>query len=429
MGVLCYEQMFDLATPDVADVANVADMAVERPQPTVWDVVRGERSGVALADAVAQVQAAISRLVRADVGSATDADLRAALAALTAIGSQVAGATARATSEFDARRIWAADGARSPQAWLRHECQIAGDDAARQVRHARHLRRLRVTLAALCEGMVTPAHVQRIVAADNPRTRFRLTCDEAAVVGWAREERFDHFCARLAEWRLEHDPDGAFSDRPERRRVYLTQVLQDGFLLDGWFEPVGGAIVANELDRREREQFEADWAEARARLGRAPQSHELLRTPAQRRADAMVEMARRSAAMSPGAKRGRVLVTVVAGAERFRRMCELLDGTLLTEAEVVRLLDRESTVECILFDDDFEPIAASRQRTFTGLLRRAIRVRDRECTGPLCDERAERCEVDHVVPWSRGGPTEVRNGRLRCDPHNPGIPPPRPPPG
>jgi hypothetical protein len=27
-------------------------------------------------------------------------------------------------------------------------------------------------------------------------------------------------------------------------------------------------------------------------------------------------------------------------------------------------------------------------------------------------------EADHVVPWSRGGPTQVRNGQLLCRRHN-----------
>ncbi|HZB72822.1 MAG TPA: HNH endonuclease signature motif containing protein, partial [Acidimicrobiales bacterium] len=59
-----------------------------------------------------------------------------------------------------------------------------------------------------------------------------------------------------------------------------------------------------------------------------------------------------------------------------------------------------------------------RRRFFTGAERRAVEVRDRECTNRWCEEPAERCEVDHVIPWALGGSTEVDNGQLACGYHN-----------
>src|SRR3546814_14488736 len=59
-------------------------------------------------------------------------------------------------------------------------------------------------------------------------------------------------------------------------------------------DPVRGAIVSETLDMIERELFEADWAEAKARLGRKPLLDELARTNAQRYADALTEMAIRA---------------------------------------------------------------------------------------------------------------------------------------
>jgi hypothetical protein len=371
-----------------------------------------------LVDLVARVGAELAGLMVADVRAEADDALRVALEELARASSQLAGAVARITGEFDARKVWAADGARSAQAWLRHRAGMAPDEAGRQVRRARHLRSLPVTLDALCAGEITTAHVQRIVSADTPRTAATLRHDEAAIVAWARTERYDRFCARLAGWVDGNDPDGGFRERPDRRRLHLSRTFQDGYVLDGWVDPVGGGIVAAELDRLERELFHADWRAARERRGGPPDVWELARTPAQRRADALVEMARRSAAMAPGAQRGRILLTVVSGPERFHRMCELLDGTLVGPDEVARHVDADVVVEHIVFSGDEQPIAASKQRTFTGVLRRAIRIRDRECTESLCDETAERCQVDHIVPWSQGGPTTITNGRLRCGPDN-----------
>lgn len=369
-----------------------------------------------LADAIAAVRAAVADLVDADVDGAADEELRAALPELTATAAQVAGATVRVTDVFETRRLWAGDGARSPQAWLRHRAGLAGEDASRQVRHSRVLRDLPQTRAALCAGEITAAHVQRIVAAANPRTRDQLQADEARIVDWAHTERYDRFCARLAEWVLEHDPDGGFRPRPDRRRLHLWKLEQDGWIVDGWLDPISGQIVHAELARLEQQLFEQDWREAKDRLGRDPHAHELARTRAQRRADALVCMARRSATMGDG-RPGRVLITVVTGTDRFRGICELLDGTILADEEVVRVVDGDTVFERIVFDET-EPIAASKQRIFTGLLRRAITIRDRECVHPLCDEPAERCQVDHIHPWTAGGHTRLDNGRLYCGHHN-----------
>ena len=78
--------------------------------------------------------------------------------------------------------------------------------------------------------------------------------------------------------------------------------------LDALFDPIGGTIFKNEHDRLERELFEADWKEARERFGDVATADDLRRTPAQRRLDAVVEMARRSVAMPADARQARVLL-------------------------------------------------------------------------------------------------------------------------
>jgi hypothetical protein len=188
---------------------------------------------------------------------------------------------------------------------------------------------------------------------------------------------------------------------------------------DAWLDPVNGEIFYSAFYRIERELFEADWAAAKERLGRDPKPHELDRTPAQRRADVLVEMAERAVATPAGARRPAPLVTILVGTERFARMCELLDGTVLSDEEAAALLDR-AVVERITFDGDDQPITASVQRTFRGKLRRAIIARDRECTHPYCDAPAWRCDIDHIEPAAADGPTSTDNGRARCPFHNRG---------
>src|SRR5690606_14940061 len=137
------------------------------------------------------------------------------------------------------------------------------------------------------------------------------------------------------------------------------------------------AIVADELTRLERRLFEGDWAQAKEALGREPVVTELQRTPAQRRADALVEMAARSKAMPPGARRPAPLFTVLVGWETLHgRICELADGTVLTPGALVPWLDR-ADLERAVFDSDSRPIDVSvTRRLFEGATRRGVEIRD-----------------------------------------------------
>ena len=57
-----------------------------------------------------------------------------------------------------------------------------------------------------------------------------------------------------------------------------------------------------------------------------------------------------------------------------------------------------------------------RTRLFMGATRRAIEVRDRQCTHAYCDVAAPSCQVDHIQPWALGGPTTQENGRCCAPP-------------
>jgi hypothetical protein len=120
-------------------------------------------------------------------------------------------------------------------------------------------------------------------------------------------------------------------DRPEHRRASVAKTLGGCVAADAWLDPVNGEIFYTAFNRIERELFEADWAAAKARLGRDPKPHELDRTPAQRRADVLVEMAQRAVATPEGSRKPAPLVTILVGTERFARMCELLDGTVVRQ--------------------------------------------------------------------------------------------------
>ncbi|MGI9079571.1 MAG: DUF222 domain-containing protein, partial [Acidimicrobiales bacterium] len=190
------------------------------------------------------------------------------------------------------------------------------------------------------------------------------------------------------------------------------------WFLDGALDPVTGAIVAEELKRIDAELFASDWAEAKARVGDGVSMADLARTPAQRRADALGEMATRSASVAPGARRPEPLFSVIVGYEAFTRLCELADATVVSPGSLVPWFD-QAWVERVVFDGPSRVIDVGvPRRLFGGATRRAVELRDRQCFHPYCDTPAADCDIDHVQPWSAGGPTTQDNGRLACGFHN-----------
>jgi hypothetical protein len=109
---------------------------------------------------------------------------------------------------------------------------------------------------------------------------------------------------------------------------------------------------------------------------------------------------------------------VLVGYETFAgRICQLADQTVVTPGTVAKLLD-EALIERVVFDGPSRVIDVGQARCFTGALRRAIEVRDRECQWDGCHVPYPHCEVDHIQPHAQGGPTTQTNGRLGCGPHN-----------
>lgn len=330
--------------------------------------------------------------------------------------------TARATAVFDAERSWEVEGARSAAAWVGIRCRQPVACARREVRVGRALRCMPEAEAAWLAGDIGEVHVSLLAAARTPATVDAFERDEAWLVRRARELRFGSFVRMLAYWRQRADPEGAETDADAQhraRRVHLSRSFGGGWVLDGLFDPIGGSIVAKALAGIEHELFVADWAAARDRVGDAVSVADLARTPAQRRADAMVEMARRAGAVPEGARLPEPLFTVFVDYETFHgRICQLAEGTVVTPGSLVRW-SGEGWVERVVFDGpDRVKNVGVRRRIFTGATRRAVEVRDRECFSEFCDLPAEDCEIDHVRPWSAGGLTVEENGRPACGYHN-----------
>lgn len=326
-----------------------------------------------------------------------------------------------ATAAFEMGEEWATDGARTAASWIATRCRIPRAAAKRRVRLGRTLRQLPQCAQAWREGSIGTDAALALSSARRHRTEASMARDEAMLVAQAKELGFEEFSRALAYWKQLADPDGAEASEVEKknaRNVFLESSYSGMWLGQMTLDPVSGSIVSNELNRLEHDLFEADCAEAKERLGRVARIDELARTSAQRRADALVEMATRSRSAPADGIRPAPLFSIFVGYETIHgRICELENGTVLHPSALSPWMD-SAYFERAIFSLSNRIDVSVRARLFTGGTRRAIELRDRICTHPHCYEPAESCQVDHIETYADGGLTTQENGRLLCGFHN-----------
>jgi len=328
----------------------------------------------------------------------------------------------RASASFDARRDWEADRARSAAGWIATSTHVPKAMAHRRVRLGRQLRLMDLVEKAWLDGDMGEAQVNLLARAHSPRRAETFTRDEEVLVSQARRLRYGQFCRALAYWCYRADPDGTEAEADEdykARELYLCEGFRGMKVLNGTLDPIGGTILDDELRRITAELFDQDWAEAKERVGPGVCSLDLRRSPAQRRADALVEMARRAGATPQGSRMPEPLFSVLVNYESFAgTICELANGTAVTPGRLLGYLD-QAWIERVVFGTPSRVIdVGARRRLFTGATRRAVQVRDRECFNEFCDVPAEDCQIDHIEPYAAGGLTTQDNGRPACGFHN-----------
>jgi hypothetical protein len=368
-------------------------------------------------EAIASMSAGLDWLAENDPSLYCDG---ASIKALERQGSRLGCATSRAVTSFETWGEWGRDEAKSATAWIDTTCHVPKTEARAQLRRGRALPSLPLVAEAWMSGDIGAAHVDAFLRVKRPVTEEALKESEKILVDLARTMKFAEFTIALDYFEQHADQDGtdeAAEAKKTQRDVYLYP-SPNGYLGEMRFDTIGGAIVVKEHKRIEEEFYKADRAEAKARLGREPRTDELARTAAQRRADAMVEMAARSASTPPGSRRPEPLFLVLIDYPTlYGRIAQLEQGDVVAPGSLLSWLDT-ATFERIVFAPGKRAECSVRSRFFTGATRRAVEVRDRQCQHEYCDICAAECEMDHIVPWSQGGLTEQENGQVLCRYHN-----------
>jgi hypothetical protein len=408
---------------------------------------------VCTSDPVADLASALDSLDQQDLASLSDPALRQQLLALLAAGHRLHAQVARHVQAFDDRELAKADGCRSAKAWLRAFGRLSAHAASSLVNTARLLFELPHLAAAAASGTVGDEQLTRIVrlaervGVDNVREVEPILTQAAATLDPADLQTV---CDRV---RVHLGDDGPAPDaHQDFTRRGITCSSFDGMLLvRGQLDAEGGATLQTALDAMT-----------------PPPAADDPRTAAQRRADALVELARAAlstgrhatvrsiqpqlgvlltplalvrgagadatdAALSPGAPRQPLPTQPVpsppvadcadplaaAGVPPVPDSAWLDWMGPIPDAVAQRLACDCDVWRVVLDPATGLPLDVGRtRRVVPHWIRKALYARDRGCRFPGCHAPAPWTDAHHLDHWVLGGPTKVENLVLLCRFHH-----------
>jgi Domain of unknown function (DUF222) len=369
----------------------------------------------------------IDQLIQADSFSYSDGE---SMKELECQLSRLSFVASKAVANFESSGEFAQDEATDAAAWLTSQCQLPKHEARAQLRRGRVLDDMPHCAQAWSDGSIGEAQFDALERSRRNCSHVDFARVEEALLREVKDLTFAQLGRALAYWEQRMDPVGAKEAelaRHERRDVAFSPG-SNGMHFGRWkLSAIPGTIVSRELNRIAQGFFDDDWAKAKAELGRDPKISELCRTPGQRMADALEEMAIRSGTAPADGQRPQPLFSIVVGYEALQKeMCQTSEGQVVTPSSLVPWMTK-AYFERIVFDPKNRVECSATSRFFTGATRRGIEMRDLQCQHPTCEVPFERCQADHIVPYSQGGLTIQLNGQLLCGKHNRmrnGRPPP-----
>ena len=385
--------------------------------------------------------------------SVPEAQLLALRRAMEATAARLAAVTLTVTREVDERGAAVSVGAPCTAAWLMSSLRLHPGAARREVALAHSLTHsltsappdvtggsagallrggdgaavaLPVTGAALAAGEVSLASAAEIDKAIRalPATVEAETRDagETFLLAQARHLRPDQITRLGAHLHQVLDPDAAAraeldeAERVARRELYVSR---------------GSGLVNGRLDTEAAEALLTALSPLAAPLP-GPDGSTDPRSPARRRADALVELVAIALGSGDlpveGGDLPQVLLTVPlatlhqddpgAAPSVPPRAGEWPDGTPVP-AEAARRLTCDADLTAAILGSVGQILGMGRTtRAIPRRLRRALHARDRGCAFPGCDRPAGWCHAHHIQHWAHGGPTELDNLVLLCAHHH-----------
>lgn len=367
--------------------------------------------GLGADGALAALASTIDELSATDVTAQPVGVLADDLVELNEQLARLQGQIVRRVAALDAVSGGQVDGHVSTAAWLRSACSLTASQASGLVKTARVLRDRSASAAELGTGRISYSHAQVIAAAlaDVPPDSH----DAAESILLEAAPKLDPGQLRVVATRLRETINRQHAERAAerdhaRRRLHVSSTLDGMVVVDGLLDAEAGGILLTALMPLAK-----------------PLGPDDIRTPAQRRADALVEIAaqvlKTGHLPTVASHRPNVNVTISLGSLRQ------LPGTPGAEldwagpvtAETARRIACDSTVARILLGPDSEILDVGRSnRLVTPAQRKALAARDGGCAWAGCDRPPWWTDAHHAVSWADGGPTDLANLVLLCRTHH-----------
>jgi len=396
--------------------------------------------GDEIAASIAAAVAAIDALGSIDPSTLDPQRLAQLVEGIEQARRMVEAAATSTACAIDARTPFRDQGYFNAKTFLKQRAQLSGPEAHRRVQTARMRDRLAEWATAARNGSVGVAQSEAMArVAANPRIDPDvLERDAGMLLDDAMALPFDEFERNLRCWEALADPvgDDAANERAHARRdVNLVPSPSGGWNITGFLPELAGVEFAEIFAWYCEAEWRVDWAEARDRLGDAATQADLVRTEAQRRADALLAMARASVSRDPNSARPTVTAitvdvlldhdTMVAHASgttpdprRFRNVvCRTRSGRRLHPDDAINAAIL-GHIRRVVYDSSGTVIDLGRRsRLFRGPARDAVMLLATTCVWVGCDRPVAWCDADHSLGWKAHGATVPRNGQPLCTGH------------
>jgi Domain of unknown function (DUF222) len=335
------------------------------------------------------------------------------LAAVLALRDRLDARIAAVVPGVDTAALWDAAGATSMAAWVADRGRMPRGRALRQVRTARLVSRLPVTASAWGDGRLSTGQVETLCSFLNDRLVELFVAVESDLVPVLVPLSVAEIAVAMRAWRATHDDGPDPAERPGA--LHASRTFDGRVGVDGDLDSGTGELLLTALRVATQGAVDAEG--------------DGLRSPAQRRADALGDICKffldhQDEVADDGRHRPHVNVVVeltpsvgddgqfdLAGARTVDGypIDRVTAGRLLCDSVLYRVLVRGRSA--IL--DYGRATRAVPPPLFNALL-----VRDMGCRWPGCDRPGHWCEAHHVTWWERGGITAPGNLVLLCGRHH-----------
>ena len=232
---------------------------------------------------------------------------------------------------------------------------------------------------------------------------------EPTILRQLGERVLAHLNQQLADARLRERLEREDKHARQRRGLTLSPDGLGGTRITGILDTEGAAIIGAAIEPLAKPAPGDDGPD--------------LRTPAARRADALVDVCRLALACGGLPDNGglppQLNVTVDLDALRRDVAIGQLDTGQHLSPATTRQLACAAHILPIVMNGAGVPIDIGRsRRPYTIAARIAVVLRDRGCAFPGCDRPPRWTDIHHIIAWHHGGPTDRDNGVALCRHHH-----------